>query len=328
MKKRFHLILIGGIMVCFGIGIAFPVFGYEIQKLANVPVENDFTLGPGKIEVFLGAGEEETRNLMITSRLGGPMNFKIEIEDFVGSPTGEQAAILLGQERGPYSLRDYLQPELTEFTLAHGERMVLPVKISIPEDAEPGGLYGSVLISTSPFEEISKTEEEAAQGQMRFIARIGSLFFVRVKGEAEEEGMLEKFDTTDSKRFYQQGPISFSVSYRNTGSVHLTPYGLIEITNLLGKKVGEIEIDPYFAMPQSLRYREMKWEKELGLGIYTATLHLNRGYEDIIDTAKIYFLILPWKIVLIGLLILVALILFFRWIATSFEIRRKTNSAS
>lgn len=319
----FLLIFIGGVVICFGIGIAFPVSAFETQKLVNVPVENDFTLGPGKIEVFLDPGEKINRTLLITNRLGRVMDFKVEIEDFEGSPTGAQAAVLLGEKRGPYSLRDYLYPELTEFTLAHGERMVLPIEISIPEGMEPGGLYGSVLILTSPPEEVPEREKEVSKGQVRLIARIGSLFFVRVKGEVDEDGILEKFDTTDSERFYQKGPISFSIFYRNKGNVHLDPYGIIEIKNILGRKVAEIEVKPYFAMPKSLRYIEVKWERGLGLGPYTATLYLNRGYNDIIDEAKISFWILPWRIILISGIAIFFLFWLLWWFITHFEIRKK-----
>jgi hypothetical protein len=321
MKKLLSLFLTG-IIIFIILGFLQPVLAYEIQKLTNVPVENDFTLGPGKIEVFLDPGEEITRSLLITNRLGKVMNFKIEIEDFEGSPTGEKAAILLGEEKGPYSLKDYLKPELVEFTLAHGERMVLPIEVLIPESMEPGGLYGSVLVSTFPPEEIPE-REEVVKGRVRLIARIGSLFFVRVQGEVNEDGILEKFDTADSKRFYQKGPIPFSILYRNEGNVHLDPYGIIEIKNILGRKVAEIEIEPYFAMPKSLRYREVKWERGLGLGYYNATLYLNRGYDDIIDEVKISFWILPWKIILISGIAIFFLFWFLWWFVTHFEIRKK-----
>lgn len=323
MKKIFPQVLIGGLVLFLGIGFASSVSAYQIEKLANVPVTNDFTLGPGKVEVLLAPGEKETRTLSITNRLGEVMEFKVEIEDFTGDPTGSQAAVLLGETKGPYSLKDYLHPELTEFKLAHGEKMVLPVEISIPAGMEAGGLYGSVLISTVPSEETPGREAEVAKGQIRIAGRIGSLFFVRVKGEVFEEGKLEKFDTAGSKRFYQSGPISFAIISRNTGNVYLSPYGVIEIKNLLGKKVAEIDIDPYFSMPKSLRYKEAKWESSFGLGFYTAKLFLNRGYKDIIDEAKINFWILPWKILLITGVIILLIILLSWWIATHFEIRRK-----
>jgi len=325
MKKSLSLFLSGGmaLVIYFGLAGISPVFAFEVQKLANVLVENDFTLGPGKIELFLNPGESVTRNLLITNRLGRPMKFRVELEDFTGSSTGERAAVLLGNKRSPYSLRDFLHPEIWEFTLSHGERMVLPVTVTIPQEMEPGGLYGSVLISTSPSEDFLEREEEKAKGQVRLVARVGALFFVRVKGKVKEEGRLEKFDTVNSKKFYQSGPIYFSIYYRNTGNVHLDPYGIIEVKNILGRKIGEIEIEPYFAMPNSLRYREVKWDRKLGIGRYTATLFLNRGYNNIIDTAKITFWILPWKIILITAALFFIIIFVVWWIATHFEIRRK-----
>jgi len=325
MKNSFSLFLFGrvALIIYFCLAGISPVFAFEIQKLANVLVENDFTVGPGKVELFLNPGESVTRNLLITNRLGRPMKFRVELEDFTGSLSGERAAVLLGDRKGPYSLKDFLNPEIREFTLAHGERMVLPVTVTIPSDMEPGGLYGSVLISTSPSEDLLEREKEKAKGQVRLVARVGALFFVRVKGAVKEEGRLEKFDTVDSKKFYQSGPIYFSIYYRNTGNVHLDPYGIIEIKNILGKKIGEIEIEPYFAMPNSLRYREIKWDRKLGIGKYTATLSLNRGYNDIIDTAEITFWILPWKIILIVAVLLFIIVFIIWWVATHFEIRRK-----
>lgn len=323
MKKAFLLSLIGGVIyLC--IGFYSSVFAFEIESLPNVLVTKDFTLGPGKIEVFLNPGEEEIRNLQITNRLGKTMNFNVEIEDFEGSLTGETAVILLGGKRGPYSLRDYLHPEVLKFQLAHGERMNLPIKISIPKDMEPGGLYGSVLIVSSPLEPDLETEQGKTKGQVKLVARIGSLFFVRIKGDVQEQGELEKFDTLNSKRFYQKGPIDFSIFYRNQGNVHLNPYGTIEIKNILNKKIGEIITNPYFAMPKSLRYREVKWERGLALGRYTAVLSLNRGYQDIIDTAKVSFWIIPWKILLIVAVIFFLLILFIWWFVGHFEIKKKS----
>lgn len=307
----------------FGVGFASSVFGYSIEQLVNVPATNDFTMGPGKIEVFAEQGEEVVKFLQITNRFGKEMKFTVGVEDFRGSPTGEEAAVLLGSENGPYSLKEFIRPELSEFTLAHGERIVLPVKIFIPsENAEPGGLYGAVLISNSPSE---VSAAETSGGEIKAIGRIGALFFVKVKGDAREEGNLEKFTTQDSKKIYQEGPISFRVLYKNAGNVHLNPYGFIELKNILGQKIGEIEIDPYFAMPQSLRARELSWDRKFGLGYYTATISLNRGYQNIVDRARISFWIFPWKIILIALAAIFLSAVIVWWFLTHFEFRRKSK---
>jgi hypothetical protein len=321
MNKAFTLSLLL-VLVFFSIGPTV-VLAYEVQDLTGVEEEGDFVLGPGKTELWLSPGEKTTDQLLITNRLGREMNFRVEIEDFKGSRDPEETTVLLGEEKGPYSLKDFLHPEITEFTLKHGQRMVLPVVISIPEDAEPGGLYGSILIATSPPRQGLGIEEEAVKGQMQLISRLGCLYFIRVKGEVTEDGFLKEFRTGATEKFYEKGPISFELFFENNGNVHLMPYGGIEIFNILGKKVDEIEIEPYFALPDSLRLREVSWQKEFLFGRYTALASVNRGYQDIIDQKSITFWVIPWKIILAGLVGLFLVIWFFRWLFSKFEIKKK-----
>jgi len=307
-------------------GLSFSlVLAYQIEDLTDVPVANDFVLGVGKIELWLDPGEKYTRELYITNRIGETMDFKVEIEDFKGSRDPKEAVILLGEEKGPYSLKDYLTPEITEFTLSHGQRMILPVEISIPPDAEPGGLYGSILVSAHPILTPAEVEELKAKGQIKLVSRLSSLFFIRVKGEAKEDGLLKDFKI--EKKYYEKGPIPFQILFENNGNVHLAPYGVIEIYNILGKKVDEIELDTWFALPDSLRLREVKWERGLLFGKYTALTSINRGYQDIIDQKAVEFWVIPWKIILAGILAIGLIVWFLIWIAGHFEIRKKSPMA-
>jgi hypothetical protein len=203
MRKISLAVLLSGV-IFFGIG-EMPVFAYEIQNLGDVGTQRDFVVGPGKIELWMDPGEKKTEHFYITNRLGQEMTFKVKLEDFKGSRDPAQTTVLLGEEKGPYSLRDYLKPEITEFTLKHGERMILPVEISIPKDAEPGGLYGSVLVSTNPPKAALQEEKEKAVTQMRVISQISTLLFIRVKGDVKEEGLLTnlKADKVE-KKFYEK----------------------------------------------------------------------------------------------------------------------------
>ena len=205
------------------------------------------------------------------------------------------------------------------------QRIILPVAVSIPQDAEPGGLYGSVLVSTIPLPGQNTAEEGKAKGGAVLISRLGTLLFTRVKGDVKEDGFLKDF-SAGGKKFFDSGPVPFELLFENNGSVHLTPYGVIEIKNLLGKKVDEMQLDPWFAMPDSVRLREIKWERELLFGRYTAQAKINRGYNDIIDEKTITFWVVPWKIILLGLAGLFLLIWFLYWIAGHFEIRRKAKN--
>jgi len=295
---------------------------YQIQDLPNTKIEEDIILGPTKIELFLFPGEKAVKELIITNRTGRTLKFKTEIEDFIGSKDPNQLIVLLGNEKSSYSLKELLKPEIPEFILEHGQRIYLPVEISVPENAEPGGRYGVVFAAVLPPEQAGQEEKELAKSQISVVSRSGTLFFVKIKGNVSESGYLKSFET--SKKWQEKGPIKFQMLFENNGNVHLFPEGKIEIFNILGKKVDELSIDSYFVMPDSLRLKDLSWNKGLLFGKYKALISLNRGYKDIIDQKETEFWVIPWKFVLIGTILFSLIIFLLRMLSTKFEIRKKT----
>lgn len=297
-----------------------PLFAHaEIKKefIGSDRVYGDFVVGPGKNEVTVDPGTSKTIFMTVTNRMGTERKFNLSIEDFTGSQDPSQPIVLLGNERGPYSLRDYINLESNSFVLKQDERAVVPVTITVPVDAEPGGRYGSVLVSTA-----SLPSEDKAAGIAPIISRVGSLVFVTVPGEAKQDGKLEEF-TTKNGRFFASGPIDFTTLYRNDGNIYLNPYGVVAITNTFGQNVGEIEVKPWFALPNSLRSRDFSWDKKVMFGRYTATMSLNRGYDNIVDTQKVVFYVFPLMYIFAicgGLFISIFSIYF---ILSRFEIKRK-----
>ncbi|MEM9336683.1 MAG: hypothetical protein AAGA35_02410 [Patescibacteria group bacterium] len=294
---------------------------FRVERLVGNNIQvGDFVIGPGKVELEIQPGETVVREVSVSNRISDGREFILEVEDISGTADGSQAVVLLGDDRGPYSLKDLISFPSNTFEIGLGERARIPVTITVPPDAEPGGYYGSVIVST-----VRKGERPSEEGVARspIIARIGSLFFVTVPGAVETAAQLQDFKTTDGRLWYESGPINFGLTYENTGTRHLNPYGEIRISNMLGEEVGFVELDPWFALPQSVRLRELSWDRELLLGRYTAVAQINRGYEDIVDEMTISFWVLPWKIiagVFGGLFIIFFLIrAFFR----TFEFKRK-----
>jgi hypothetical protein len=132
---------------------------------------------------------------------------------------------------------------------------------------------------------------------------------------------LQNFKT--ERNFYEKGPITFEILSENTGNAHLSPYGTIDIKNILGAVVGQVEIDPWFVMPKSVRTREVKWNSNFLLGRYTASLTLNRGYNNIVDVKNFSFFVIPWKLILIGTIGLILILWLFIWLATHLEFKKK-----
>jgi hypothetical protein len=295
---------------------------FRVEKLTGGNIDvGDFVVGPGRAEIEVKPGQSVTYEISVSNRISDNRLFEITIEDVAGSDDINRPVVLLGEQVGPYTIKDYISLPAMTFELDLGERARIPVTITVPPDAPPGGLYGSVLISTVRVEETEAGEVEAARSPI--VARIGTLFFVTVPGEVEKAGETKSVGLTNKSWWYEKGPIPLTILYENTGSVHLNPYGELRITNLFGEEVGFVELEPWFALPKSLRSREVTWDRELLFGRYVAKVSVNRGYDDIVDERSVAFWVLPWKIVggifLVVFISLLTIRLFFR----TFEFKRK-----
>ncbi|MFA6520402.1 MAG: hypothetical protein WCT44_02215 [Candidatus Paceibacterota bacterium] len=321
MKKTLYSSIFGILAISF---FFLPDHSYAYTKIkVDVTPQNDFVVEPGKTEVFLNPGESMVKNISVTNRVNKTVKFKLSTEDFVGTDDANQPVILLGDTHSPYSLKDFITPEITEFSLEFGEKITIPVSVSVPLNAEPRGFYGALIVSNDP-DKLTNEVISEAQGKTRIVSRIGSLFLLKINGEGIESGDIENFKVIGpSKLFYSERPDGFEIAYKNTGNVHLVPYGTITIKNIFGKAVAVLPVDAYFALPDSVRYREVMWEDGFNLGRYTAHLSLYKGYNEEYVDAKVSFWIIPWKIlipVFVGILLLVTLVYY---ILTRFELKRK-----
>jgi len=296
-----------------------PEQWYRSERIfGNISV-GDFVVGPGRTEIEVSPGETVIQEISVTNRITEDRQFLLEVEDITGTSDASSAVNLTAGERGPYSIRDYISFPEDSFVLELGERARIPVTITVPPDAEPGGYYGSVLVSTVRVSD----GDVAGVPRSPIIARVGSLFFLTVKGEAVTSGETKDVSILGDSLWHEQGPIDIGILYENTGSVHVNPYGELSITNMFGEQVGYVELEPWFVLPTSLRVREVSWDREFLLGRYTVHAKVNRGYDDIVDEVQVSFWVLPWKIV--GGLFLVLFIIIFtvRTFFRTFEFKRK-----
>ena len=295
---------------------------YSRERLPNDDVFNDFVVGPGRFELALAPGQSRTVELVVSNRMGVEKVFSFETVDAEGTDDGSQALVLLGDDRGPYTIKDYISVPHNEFTLQHAERARIPVTVSIPADADPGGRYGSLLISIVSDRNELNSDSGAAPASV-LVSRIGTLFFISTPGDTEAAGVMRDFSTVNNQSLFTDAPVPMSITFENTGDVHLNPYGEVRITNFLGDEVGFVQLEPWFVLPDAIRNRIVEWDRELLIGRYTATAQINRGYDDVIDTQTVVFWVIPWKILLpifIALFIIFACI---RYVATRFEFKRK-----
>lgn len=293
------------IAVLFGVSVS-TTFGAE----PTIPT-GSFVVRPAKVELAIAPGGSETRSLTLTNSTALPLSVKVSFED-VAPRTQislvDDPIVLLGADGGEYPLRELVSTKEESVTILSGTSVDVPITIRIPKNTTPGGHYGSVVFTFTPIftGTVSQNENVAIE------SRLATLFFVRVTGEAKEEGGLIEFGLFNNSKTTrsptQDTPLRFQVAFENTGTVHLNPYGRISIAPIWGKSV-VLPIDPWAVLPSGTRMREINLHDSLSIGYYTATIEQNRGYQDIVDTREVHFWVMPsseesFIIILITLLVL------------------------
>lgn len=218
-------------------------------------------------------------------------------------------------------LATWLKLDEATVTLPTNGRKDVLFSIDVPADAEPGGHFAGILWTPTG----TTTLEGSGVG---ITMKTGTLVLVRVAGEVSETGRLASF--TADRQSYNYLPVNFAVRFENLGNVHLKPVGVIEIKNLVGRKVASLPVNGDLAnvLPESIRKFDALWQKtevprgasewqkereNFAWGKYTATLILNYSEEEQATTATLVFWVFPWRVTIFYSVLALIIILLVVW---------------
>lgn len=262
---------------------------------------------PAKIESSVRPGGSDTREVRVGNTTDTPISVHITFEDGATAEDPRDSMGLLGDQDGAFPIRELLSTPAASYTVPAGVEISIPVTIRVPLGAEAGGRYGSVILTARPAASANTPANVAIE------TRLAVLLFLRIEGETTEEGKLESFGVVGGKRLVRapspDAPLPLFLTFANSGDVHLNPYGDIAIEPLFGDTITH-RIDPWAVLPGSVRSREIPIIGTLAPGPHVVTLSLNRGYDDVIDTAVTRIWVLPTPAMSAGLVAVLAIILF------------------
>ena len=277
------------------------MLGLILANKANAQTERGFSISPLTFELTANPGDILTNKLKVYNPTDTIIGIKMEVEDFtVAGETGEVR--IQPAETETYSLAAWITTEPTEFTLEPREQKFVDFTINVPENAEPGGHYGSVLATTTGI-----IGDEIIGSSV--VQKVGNLVLLTVSGEVKEELIVKDFS---SPSFLEYGPVNFIMRFENLGTVHVRPKGFIAITNWRDKKVIDIPFPQNNVIPGSIRKIEASWDKKWLFGKYTAILVGSYGMSNApFNPPVLTFWVFPWKIILGVILILLLVIFYF-----------------
>lgn len=262
-------------------------------------------------------GQTFTTKINIRNISGGSLVISGQINDFLAAGEDGTPKIIEDEkntEKNPYSIINWVSP-MPELNLASKQMEELPVTVTVPKDAAPGGHYGVVRFTGTP--------PELEGTGMSLSASLGSLIILRVNGDVKEDLSLTDFYVSQNGNkgwFFESTPIVVSERITNNGNIHEQPTGTVTVTDMFGRRLSTLAVNqvtpPGNILPDSTRLfnqdlNSKATSNRILFGRYDAKLDLTYGDKKISKT--ITFWVIPYKLIAAIIIILVALFFILRF---------------
>lgn len=286
-----------------------------------------YLISPVRQEMTIEKGQSQKVTLTLENVTRVDTTAQAIINDFEASDdeTGQPKFLADDSNASGNSFKS-LVGDIPNITLGPLEKKQVEVVISVPKDAYAGGYYGAIrFVNTS-----TNNDKNVALD-----ASVGTIFLVEVPGNLTEQMELVEF--TPSKegstgRFFIGGTnIDIVTRLRNTGNIHVKPFGKITVTDSSGATIESFEFnntEPRAnVLPDSIRRFEDKLQNQEWFGKYTVTANLGYGTGGSLITATTYFWVVPlWLVIAVIagiLLLLVGGFFVYRKIITKRRLRNR-----
>lgn len=209
---------------------------------------NALTMSPVRLEISGNPGETLTNEITITNESESFNTYYSSFANFEASgETGNPSLIEAKNDLGTWMSTD------DSISLKPKESKIVQFKIKIPNDAEPGGHFASVIFGTG----------SNKVGTVSIGSKLGVLVLLSVNGDVKEAGGLLDFTTKENKTFYNTLPVSFSYRFKNDGGDRIKPVGKITMHDLF--YIPEDSMDANKGggniLPKSTRRFDLEWVK-------------------------------------------------------------------
>jgi hypothetical protein len=313
------------------------IFGLVILAAAVVPQGLLAQSDPGALHlttsplpITLKAKPGEAVETEIRIRNGGTKTEMLKVGLMKFTAYGEDGKPRLKERENGDDYFDWATFSKTEFTAPPGEWQTIKMKIALPKTAAFGYYYAVTFSRTNPVQ---------GSGQNTGV-RGGTAVLVLLEADvpgAKREASIESFQV--SKRTYEFLPAAFSVRVKNTGNIHTAPTGTIFIKRG-DKQVAIVDVNTTRGniLPDSSRIFDAQWKdgfpiyevkeeggkvvlkdgqpvqdlswdlskvRNLRFGKYSATIVMvyDDGERDVPMEATVSFWVIPWRLIIIGLLV-------------------------
>jgi hypothetical protein len=302
MKNYLRNIIFGLVIACLAVVVG-SARTHADNTSANAA--QGMQISPALVE--LNGSKDQTYSITvdIMNVTVSDMNYTTSVDDFTSADeTGSPKIIQNSTLSDAQSIITWIT-KVPDFILKGQTDKKITVSLTIPSNAEPGGHYGVLRFSGA-----APNMKTSGVG---LSASAGVLFLVRVDGNITEEANLDSFYASDNGKqhvLFENGPVTFVTRIENIGNVHVKPVGNIEVRDMFGNLFQTLAVneDKSNVLPKSIRRFDSTTKNGWMFGLYTASLTMGYGTKGQAITDKISFWVIPYKLILIILVILLTII--------------------
>ena len=238
-------------------------------------------VSPTRIEITASPGDQVESSFKFWN--GTDADLPVHLEGFDIGPQDEEGHATVEGEDATNSLKAWLKPAYPDLNIASRQEITLPFSLDIPANADPGSHWGALLAITAP----------AAQSNGAAVnVRTGVILLVRVLGQVQEKLVLESVTIPP---FAESPPIPIEARFRNEGTVHEAPQGMIEVRNMFGALVATGTLPVRNVLPNVVRKIGTSVGDGFWLGRFVVMLHATYGEKgEELVTRKVIWVV-PWR---------------------------------
>ncbi|MFA5633788.1 MAG: hypothetical protein WCY00_00085 [Candidatus Dojkabacteria bacterium] len=271
---------------------------------------------PASEKLQLQPGDRHEGEIVIWNLSEKSTKYHVVIRGFRQVQNQPGTAIMLTEseeERTLYSASSWVTVSREEIDLVPNKNEKIFYSIDVPLGATKGEYY--VIIAF-----LSETEYENIGTAAFTVLGSGTPILIKIGDEFVERAELISFET--DRNFYEFPNIKFETKLNNIGDTHITPMGDILLTNIFNQQVGTITFNAarQSILRENTGIYETDWDygsflttdRKLILGPIKADLMLTYrasqpGFAPL--TAETSFWVLPWKYILIAILVITVIII-------------------
>lgn len=263
------------------------------------------TISPARLEFAADPGVTVSGEFTIVNEQDADQIYYTSVENFEAQGESGTPNFTTTKE----GLSSWVQV-VDKVEIKKGEKIKVPFTVVVPQNADIGGHFAAIFLSTIP--------PSTGAGEVSVGAKVGMLMLLKVNGDIKENGGVMSFFLKQGGHVVTSLPVGFVYRFNNEGNDRVKPTGTTTIKNMFGLTTEQLNANSNEGnvLPNSIRRFEMTWGKEaaipvsasfmdhvqyemrnFALGLYFANLDISFGTKT--DSKSTYLFVLPWHLLVI-----------------------------